>query len=218
MKYHVNPETGHVGQCEATVRDCKFVMNGELPEHYATKAEADQAVEKMMDNKHGMIKILHKDKRRIDKKNITAVINLAKNNSYYNVCIDNNDIGGFIDSWRDNIGDDKAKIMEDNKVARDGDYSFHATVVTPKELRNLRKQGVDVRGILSNRVVVMRTVGIGKAIDNDKEAWFIVLESDDGNKIRQELGLPKHDFHITLGFINGDVHTKSKGRDSLQII
>lgn len=49
IKHHVNPETGRTNQCKATVKDCKFAVNGMVPEHYDTKEEARAAYEKRME-------------------------------------------------------------------------------------------------------------------------------------------------------------------------
>lgn len=45
-KYHINPETGKPGKCTATVKGCKYAINGELPEHYNSIEKAHDAYEK----------------------------------------------------------------------------------------------------------------------------------------------------------------------------
>lgn len=44
-KYHINPETGTPGICTATVRGCKFAIDGEMPKHYNNEQEAQKAYE-----------------------------------------------------------------------------------------------------------------------------------------------------------------------------
>lgn len=48
MKYHINPETGRPNQCTASIRHCKYAVNGVIPEHYQTKEEARTAYEEKM--------------------------------------------------------------------------------------------------------------------------------------------------------------------------
>lgn len=45
FKYHYNPKTGMPGPCKATVRDCKFAQDGEVPPHYGSPSEARAAYE-----------------------------------------------------------------------------------------------------------------------------------------------------------------------------
>jgi hypothetical protein len=51
--------------------------------------------------------------------------------------------------------------------------------------------------------------------DKEDVAYFVVLDWDSANQYRMELGLPKKDFHITLGFERNDVHSKLKDRSTL---
>lgn len=55
MKFHINPETGRAGQCTATIKDCRYAVNGEIPEHYDSKEEAHVAYEKTMSDKNLML-------------------------------------------------------------------------------------------------------------------------------------------------------------------
>lgn len=45
-KYHINYETGRPNKCTATVRNCKYAVDGKMPEHYETKEEAKLAYER----------------------------------------------------------------------------------------------------------------------------------------------------------------------------
>lgn len=47
-KYHISPETGRPNQCTATVRGCKYAVDGEIPEHYDSKEDARKGYEKTM--------------------------------------------------------------------------------------------------------------------------------------------------------------------------
>ena len=60
VRYHINPETGRPNQCTATVRGCKYAVDGEIPQHYDSKAEAKAAYEKIGAEEHGETKSLSK--------------------------------------------------------------------------------------------------------------------------------------------------------------
>lgn len=51
VTYHINPETGRANICRATVKGCKFTINGQAPEHYKTKQAAQRAYERQNDEK-----------------------------------------------------------------------------------------------------------------------------------------------------------------------
>lgn len=44
-KYHINPETGRPGECTASVKDCKYASEGNIPTHYDSLDEAFDAYE-----------------------------------------------------------------------------------------------------------------------------------------------------------------------------
>jgi hypothetical protein len=48
-------------------------------------------------------------------------------------------------------------------------------------------------------------LGIGKAEAKGNTAYFVVCQSEKLDAIRTRFELPKHDFHITLGFNQKDV-------------
>lgn len=54
VKYHINPETGEAGACNANASNpkstgCKYAKNGETPLHYNTDEEARNAYEKLQE-------------------------------------------------------------------------------------------------------------------------------------------------------------------------
>lgn len=65
MKYHINPETGRPNQCTATVRGCKYAVNGEMPEHYNSKEEAREAYENQ--NQDKIVQSVKKDNDAVAK-------------------------------------------------------------------------------------------------------------------------------------------------------
>lgn len=67
VKYHINPETGRANQCTATVKSCKFAVDGQVPQHYETKTEAKQAYEKEASAEFGQTTSLKKQSSKKDK-------------------------------------------------------------------------------------------------------------------------------------------------------
>lgn len=60
-KFHINPETGKAGKCTATVQDCKYAVNGTVPEHYENEEQAHKAFESIM--KKATFRKMKKDRK-----------------------------------------------------------------------------------------------------------------------------------------------------------
>lgn len=63
----------------------------------------------------------------------------------------------------------------------------------------------------------------GRSADKTKKVAFIALEIPALQAFRQEVGLPAKDFHITLGFEEGDIHYQittqnEQGQNILELI
>ena len=125
----------------------------------------------------------------------------------------------------------------DNRIARDGEDSFHITIITPPEVRaiikKLRAEGgltggqakkVAKEKLLSDaaKLELSYTIGDTKSVEgqgdgsvgekgSDSVAFFKVVEWPAAQALRKDYGLPEKDFHITLGIgDNGDVHGVDK--------
>lgn len=133
---------------------------------------------------------------------------------YYGTHVNNNSVENSRKFLEQHVGKDKLAIMEENKRQRDRGDVYHMTVITPPELKELKKNNINVNDFPKN--VTINYEGVGRAIDGDNEAYFIVCNSPEIEKWRADNNMPKKDLHITLGFINKDVHTKPK--DSSTII
>jgi len=107
---------------------------------------------------------------------------------------------------------------------------FHITVVSPPESGILgilsnekiseleaidqmvqRGEGVEIKGI--GYVDGATADGIRPA-DKEKKTCFLAFDIPALAKFRSSLGLPSKDFHITLGFVGGDIHMKVVGQDA----
>lgn len=121
-----------------------------------------------------------------------------------------------VEPYRDqviqHVGPVKASDMFHNLSQRPTGNGFHMTVFSPREFRQVKKNGGSVPEVF----VTMDFVGVGRAVEGDKEAWFIVVDSPEAQDIRASMGFGPKEFHITLGFVNGDIFTDGvKGHDSI---
>ena len=110
-----------------------------------------------------------------------------------------------------------------NKLARDGACpEAHVTVVNSAELRALTTADPNVRTALKTLLRrahrgPLKLLGLGAAVGATAGAAsaFVVVDFPPGNWIRRQLGLPKAELHITLGFDPEDVHGAPKGAATL---
>jgi len=124
------------------------------------------------------------------------------------------------------IGNDSAQELIAARKTRDGDKA-HITLVGPKEAKefiaaralkdNISKSLAEksIKEELSQVNVESFTVkGLGHVTLEDKEAYFVVIDWPSGLSLREKFGLNPQgqDFHITVGFKNGDVHGVRKDK------
>ena len=107
------------------------------------------------------------------------------------------------------LGAERYTDYRQHQAARDH-QSFHVTLVNPYEYQTINKENLS----LSKKFKVTLH-GLGKVAKGDKESFFVVASSAEGQFIRQNLLLKNKDFHVTLGFYPEDVFGVSKGRDTL---
>lgn len=105
----------------------------------------------------------------------------------------------------------------ENQQKRDHN-SFHVTLINAMNYSKLIKDenhATSINNIVGKNFKLF-AYGIGSAIEEnkDKQAWFVVLENMELQQWRQKFTLPNQDFHITLGFKNGDVFTQRKNQTS----
>lgn len=108
--------------------------------------------------------------------------------------------------------------LRENRDRRDGAGNYHMTVITPKELRQLKKkahaEGVELQ--FPPVDFSFEVIGVGTAANDESQTWFAVVKSESIQEWRKSLGLEPHDLHITLGFeLAGDVHGVAKGENQL---
>ena len=99
------------------------------------------------------------------------------------------------------------------KRERDRGDEFHLTVITARETRALRKRGIRFD---TKRRFSYELIGVGSAVSPEGDrTWFVVVSSPELSAYRESLGLERLDFHVTLGFIEKDVHGVPKDASTL---
>lgn len=96
IKFHVNPETGEVGDCTASIRDCKY-SNGTNENHYATREEAEHAGQVVLQDKYGTFNQMKKSKN-------VAVTSMNKNKlDSFVETLDKDKLNDFVNSSSHNF-------------------------------------------------------------------------------------------------------------------
>ena len=130
----------------------------------------------------------------------------------------------------------KTKVNKElikKRVERDGE-EHHITLITKKELeiillqlKEYDKEKYDSIKITHVASFLMKLfvssvkndwfdVGLGRVVDGDNEAFFVVVSFDSLNDWRRNvLGLDFRDIHITLGFQTCDIHNQKKDKSTL---
>ncbi len=102
---------------------------------------------------------------------------------------------------------------------------YHLTIIGPTEskilstlddttLANLKKINEQIQ---NGEGVVVKGVGFidgassqykMREVDKGKKTAFVTLDIPALQEFRSKVGLPPKDFHVTLGFVGGDIHTQ----------
>ncbi len=131
-------------------------------------------------------------------------------NNYLGLNIPEGVVDPFLNDLKDIIGDDDFETF--TKCQKDRDHGkYHSTVINVMDYNALsKKMGMDkfinsLDELMKYEIDDFRMMGIGTAEKNGNRSYFIVCKSEKLEQIRTNYGLPKHDFHITLGFKYKDV-------------
>lgn len=106
---------------------------------------------------------------------------------------------------------------------------FHITIISPTESKILatlsetqiaelekisedvrRGEGIDIKGF--GYIDGATTANLREA-DKVKKTCFLAFDIPALDTFRTSLGLPKKDFHVTVGFEGGDIHMEIRGVD-----
>lgn len=131
-------------------------------------------------------------------------------NNYLGISIPNGVVEPFLNELKEIIGEDDYEVYTSNQQKRDHN-SYHITVISVIEYNKLLEDlGIDkfinsLELVFKYEIDDLRMLGIGTAEKNGNRAYFIVCDSEKLDAVRSKYNLPKHDFHITLGFKHKDV-------------
>lgn len=119
------------------------------------------------------------------------------------------DLSGYLEQLKTALGEEQYAIYRQYQAARD-QQTFHITLVNPYEYQTINKAQLKLPEQF--RVILH---GLGHVENDEKNSYFVVASSADGQFIRQNLLLKNKDFHVTLGFFPDDIYGVSKGQDTL---
>lgn len=117
------------------------------------------------------------------------------------------DLELYLSQMKKILGDDFT-LYRQNQSTRDH-QNFHITLINPYEYQKLKKDiaiGITLSVSLS---------GLGRVTFNEKTTYFVVAQSIQATRFRQNLMLSNKDFHVTLGFSPSDIYGVNKGIESL---
>jgi hypothetical protein len=142
-------------------------------------------------------------------------------NNYLGIDIPNDTINPFLSKLKNIIGNDT--LYDEyikNKIERD-DNHYHITVINVMDYNKLSKTtGMgefinSLETVFKYEIDDIKMLGIGTGERGGNRTYFIVVESERLEEVRNKYNLPKFDFHITIGFKWKDVFGIKKDRSSL---
>ena len=131
-------------------------------------------------------------------------------NNYIGIKIDKNVVVPFLEALKSLLSESEFEQYTQNQQTRDSG-SYHITVINVMDFNRLSKEiGYDkvlnnLENIFQYPIDDLKMLGVGTAQKNENRCYFVVCESEKLDAIRNRFSLPKHDFHITLGFKWKDV-------------
>lgn len=236
--FHINND-GDVRPCKSEKDLCPFVNNPHFlsekkaTSHYETTMQENivqvsrKHVGTTTDSNSTELKDGDTAQSIVEKESQTvkSEVSFKFGSRYFGAVVTEQSIKAQIVAWQEHVGVKTAENMREQKIARDREDSYHITVIAPNEIQEL-SQKIHENSELTRKEKYRATTallskslagefeftvgGVGKASNDDKEAWFVIVKSVQADKSRAELGLPPKDYHITLGFLNGDVHGQAK--------
>lgn len=115
----------------------------------------------------------------------------------------------YLAQLKSHLGNEKFKIFRAAQAKRDHN-SFHITLINPFEYPDVKN--IDVTALPK---VIFTFEGLGTASNAKDSTYFVVVSGSEAQKVRQQFGLKKKDFHATLGFDSKDVFGVKKDKSSV---
>lgn len=95
---------------------------------------------------------------------------------------------------------------------------WHITVMSPQELRSLKAKHpelqTDAFELPLSGSKGVKYKGIGRQQQGDKTVYYVIVDWPAAQEFRAKFGLPKYDFHVTIGFVGGDIFNVPKDQST----
>jgi len=131
-------------------------------------------------------------------------------NNYVGVNVPTAVVEPHLERLKEILGEEDYQIFTQNQKNRDHGH-YHITVINVMDCNRLSKEMGMVNFVKSVELTFqypiedLEMLGVGTASKNGNKTYFIVCQSDSLDAVRTRFNLPKHDFHVTLGFNVKDV-------------
>ncbi|NBO23477.1 hypothetical protein EBU94_09100 [bacterium] len=131
-------------------------------------------------------------------------------NNYLGIDIPKESTFVYLEQLKDYLGETEFEEYQRRQQERDRGHN-HITVVNVMECNKIiSEKGMDwfaqqADNLFKTGIDDVRFLGVGVAERNENTDYFIVVNSQSLNDIREGFGLPNHDFHVTIGFKWKDV-------------
>ncbi len=136
----------------------------------------------------------------------------SKEGEYLAIVIDDAYMKGYLSVLREVVGDITYITIRKYQEERD-EGKFHLTILSPTEYTS-KSNVIDIEG-LAMKEFCFKLVGLGMGANDKAAAYFIVVQSEEIDQFRKELGLGNRDLHVTLGFYPEDIHDIDKSVSAL---
>ncbi|ARP06438.1 hypothetical protein K08M3_49280 [Vibrio alginolyticus] len=132
-------------------------------------------------------------------------------NEYLAVIVPECLIRETLNSFYAHVGESEFSQMTQRQQIRDRGH-YHLTALISPEFHLLKEEQ---QSSLVNQAVDLQILGLGRVIKDEQRCYYAVASSAAIAHLRESLGLPVKDLHITLGFTQYDIHGVDKGITTL---
>lgn len=130
---------------------------------------------------------------------------------YLGIPIAHQHVQPYLEELRSYLSESDFRLYTENQKARDQD-TYHITFINPREHVAIRPMVVES---LVGEGGLIEMLGVGVAESVGDRTYFVVCESPQLQRLRDQVGLEASDLHVTLGFDANDMHDVRKDRSTL---
>lgn len=149
-------------------------------------------------------------------KHYITILKDSTGDNYLGIELDYNVVQPFLNQLQEILGDtfeQYTKLQQDRDMGK-----YHITVLNVSEFNQTSKQmGFDkftnqLQHLMRVGFDDIRLLGIGSSEKSGNTAYYVVIESELLDEVRNTFNLDPKDFHVTLGFKWKDVHGVPKNK------